>query len=52
MNMFLLGIAFCIYSFVLLMIGANIGLELAVDRTKRIGYFYAYDKKYEAVESE
>jgi len=36
--------------FFLVCVGSHIGLQLAVDKTKRDGFFRIYGKKFKAVE--
>lgn len=50
MGYFLLGIVFCVCLLFAAVWGANVGLNLAVDKTIRDGYFETYGKKYKAVE--
>lgn len=47
---FLLGVGFCVCLILAAVWGANIGIEISVDKTKRDGFFTAYGKKYKAVE--
>ena len=42
------GLFLAIIIFVALAWGVQLGLELAVDGTKRIGYFKAYEKEWRA----
>ena len=36
--------------FFLILYGTHIGLQLAVDKSKRDGFFWAYGKKFKTVE--
>ena len=47
---FLCGVLFCLCLLLAAAWGARIGLNIAVDKTNRDGYFMAYGKKYKAVE--
>ena len=49
---FALGILFVLALFFAAVLGGRIGLEMAVDRTRRKGYFEAYGEKWRAVELE
>lgn len=49
---FVLGIIFVVVLFFAVTYGGYLGLQMAVDRTKRNGYFEAYGKKWRAVELE
>lgn len=49
---FVLGIIFVVVLFFAATYGAYLGLQMAVDRTKRNGHFHAYGKKWQAVELE
>ena len=44
------GLFLAIIIFVALAWGIHLGLELAVDGTKKIGYFNAYGKEWRAVQ--
>jgi hypothetical protein len=47
---FILGALFVLLLFLAGVGGAYLGMQMAVDHTKRDGHFKAYDKKWRAVE--